>query len=102
MQKDESMIKHAFILSFFWLLQAKHYLNDLEKLYITALEETIKLGGDADSNATVVGGMIGALVGVKRIPQSMVTKLLTFDDYVNGQRRDEFLNMRLHLIRNVD
>jgi ADP-ribosylglycohydrolase len=30
-------------------------------------------------NAAIVMGMIGALIGVKRIPKNMIEKLLSFD-----------------------
>jgi ADP-ribosylglycohydrolase len=38
------------------------------------------LGGDSDTNAAIVGGLIGALVGVHRIPQLMLDKIMTFDN----------------------
>ena len=40
---------------------------------------TIQLGGDTDTNACIVGGMIGALVGIKKIPEPMIDSLLSFD-----------------------
>ena len=83
-QEDEILIKHSFILAFFWLLQAKNYVSNLDSLFVTAICETIKMGGDTDTNASVVAGLIGSIVGVNRIPKNMVTKLMTFDDSKEG------------------
>ena len=33
---------------------------------------TIKQGGDTDTHACIVGGLIGALVGVKSVPEDML------------------------------
>ncbi len=53
--------------------------NQKKEFFLKALRETINLGGDTDTNACIVGGMIGALVGLKRIPDYMHDKLLKFD-----------------------
>jgi len=37
------------------------------------------IGGETDSNAAIVGGMIGALVGVKKMPKVAIDKLFSFD-----------------------
>lgn len=37
------------------------------------------LGGDTDTNAAIVGGMIGAYFGVEGIPEEMIVKLLSFN-----------------------
>lgn len=40
-----------------------------EKLYYQkAIYETLMLGGDTDTNACIVGGMIGACVGFHNLP----------------------------------
>ncbi len=36
-------------------------------------------GGDTDTNAAIVGGMIGALVGFKDIPKDMKDTMIQFD-----------------------
>jgi ADP-ribosylglycohydrolase len=36
-------------------------------------------GGDTDTNAAIVGGMIGALVGFNNIPQDMIKSIMEFD-----------------------
>ena len=53
-------------------------------------------------------GMIGALIGVKRIPKNMVDKLLSFDctDEENTQLvahpREEFLSVMMHGLVNLE
>jgi len=44
-----------------------------------ALRLTIQQGGDTDTNACIVGGLLGAAVGIKNIPSYMLNKVLTFD-----------------------
>lgn len=43
------------------------YLKEENISYNHAIRETIALGGDTDTNAAIVGGMIGALVGKQGI-----------------------------------
>ena len=43
--------------------------------YQTAIEEIIKLGGDTDTTAAILGGIIGAKVGKKGIPQTWLNNL---------------------------
>jgi ADP-ribosylglycohydrolase len=56
---------HAFILSFYYLLRYDKKKVSDEDFYFNAVRETIRFGGDTDTNACIVGGMIGALVGFK-------------------------------------
>src|SRR6185437_12253496 len=39
--------------------------------YLPAATETLKGGGDTDTNACIVGGLIGAACGVQGIPEHM-------------------------------
>ena len=39
----------------------------------------MSLGGDTDTNACIVGGIIGALVSSDNIPAVNINKLLEFD-----------------------
>ena len=43
--------------------------------YQTAIEEIIKLGGDTDTTAAILGGIIGAKVGKKGIPKTWLNNL---------------------------
>ncbi len=58
--------------------------------YATALRETLAGGGDTDTNACIVGGLIGAACGAESIPTAMREKVLgcTTED---GQLRPEWL-----------
>ena len=47
--------------------------------YESAIAETLKGGGDTDTNACIVGGLIGAAVGVGKIPQKMRDAVLNCD-----------------------
>lgn len=82
-QNNVTSIKHSFVLSYYFLLRSvKHH--DLNLFYEKVLSETIKLGGDTDANACIVAGIIGSLVGVRRVPVDMLTTLFQFDDSING------------------
>jgi len=52
---------------------------NIKTFYERSLREVIKLGGDTDTNACIVGGMIGAYVGVKNINSQMLEKIFKFD-----------------------
>ena len=62
------------------------------------------MGGDAGANAAIVGGMVGAIVGIKRgLPQHMLHALLRFDcTSGRGMRRDSAYSVKkngVHLAR---
>ena len=68
----------------------------------------IQEGGDTDTNACIVGGMLGALLGLDNIPQHMIDKVLNFDctkipknkqDF--GKKRPKFLSTKIHLVKNI-
>ena len=67
----EGFIKIAFSYAFYHLFQ--------NSSYEFALLDTIKRGGDTDTNACIVGGLIGALRGIEHIPSEMVNKLVNCD-----------------------
>ena len=48
-------------------------------MFMESLRIVIQMGGDTDTNACIVGGIIGALVGVNNIPPYMVGKVLNSD-----------------------
>ena len=43
------------------------------------MRSVIERGGDTDTNAAIVGGMIGALVGFKRLPTKYLKKMINID-----------------------
>lgn len=64
-----------------------------ESGYEEAIRETIALGGDPDTNATIVGGLIGAARGIEGIPEEFVEKVTGYtSDTFKGKRREELLN----------
>lgn len=56
-------VKWAFVLAFWHLRQATGYE--------AAIRDTIGRAGDTDTNAAIVGGLMGALHGVQAIPKHM-------------------------------
>ena len=62
-------------------------------------------GGDTDTNAAIVGGLIGAAVGLTKIPRDMVQQLLDFDsdplneDCSRAMRRERYLIPKHNLNR---
>ena len=78
-------VKIAFTLAFKHLAKASTYQ--------TAITETLLGGGDTDTNACIVGGLIGALHGVASIPSVMTQALLICDTQV-GRPRPEVYSTR--------
>jgi ADP-ribosylglycohydrolase len=64
-------VKHAFKLAFDHLKNKTSY-ND-------SIFYTLMRGGDTDTNAKIVGSMIGALHGIESIPKYMLTPVIEFD-----------------------
>jgi len=67
-------VKHGFVLAFYCLNRAKDVQAD--KLYDFAMRQSVKVQGDTDTNAAIVGGLIGAYVGLDNIDFYKVKKLL--------------------------
>ena len=61
--------------------------------YQTAITETLLGGGDTDTNACIVGGLVGALHGVSSVPSAMTQALLTCNTQV-GRPRPEVYSTR--------
>lgn len=57
---------------------AIHFLRQNES-YESAIFKTLMKGGDTDTNAAIVGAMMGALHGSNKIPLSMKDPVLKFD-----------------------
>jgi ADP-ribosylglycohydrolase len=56
--------------------------------YFEIIKETINLGGDTDTNAAIVGGVVGVLYGVDSFPSEYLNKLLTFNPLTSNVQRD--------------
>lgn len=59
--------------------------------FVAALTETLVGGGDTDTNACIVGGLIGAAVGADAIPAPLRQAVMTCDTR-QGQARPAFLH----------
>lgn len=60
---------------------------------VEALRETLLGGGDTDTNACIVGGLIGAADGIAGVPSAMAEAVLCCDTR-EGRPRPEFLHPR--------
>ena len=62
--------------------------------YTAALRETLAGGGDTDTNACIVGGLLGAHAGASAIPQAMKEAVLACDHRRGRHARPEPLHPR--------
>jgi ADP-ribosylglycohydrolase len=85
-------VKIAFTLAF------KHLAKG--STYQTAITETLLGGGDTDTNACIVGGLVGALHGVSSIPSVMTQALLTCDTQVGRPRPEVYSTRELGRLTN--
>ena len=60
--------------------------------YVPALRETLAGGGDTDTNACIVGGLIGAANGASNIPDEMTQPVLNCDTQLGAHPRPAFLS----------
>ena len=75
-------------------------------MYYDSIRQTIREGGDTDTTACIVGGMIGALVGLKNLPQNFKDKMTEFDCEVISKdlykwHRPHYLSVKNVGIRNI-
>jgi ADP-ribosyl-[dinitrogen reductase] hydrolase len=63
-------IKIAFVWSLYYLKNAISFEE--------AISDIVKKGGETETNAAIVGAIIGAAEGLAAIPASMVDKVLNF------------------------
>ena len=73
--------------------------------YSDTIRKICREGGDIACNASIVGGMIGALVGLKAIPPDMRYKVIDFDctktEEKGGRERPDFLSTHKHFLKNI-
>lgn len=70
-EKNMGWVRWAFILTFHSLMKGKPFE---ETLY-----DVISHGGDVDTNASIVMGMMGSFHGINGIPKPLRDKVLSFD-----------------------
>ena len=68
--------------------------------YTTALEEVLLKGGDTDTNACIVGGLLGAHRGYYQLPIVMMRMLNRCNTKKGSQRRPEMYSYK-RVIRNL-
>lgn len=61
------------------------------RLYHDAIADTLLRGGDTDTNAAIVGGLIGAATGISSIPEVMQHATLTRTTKSQGIPRPDWL-----------
>lgn len=90
-------LKIAFMYSFYHL---KHCDRNNPKAFEDALFEILKLSGDTDTNAAIMGGLLGAHLGLSGIPDSYKEAILKFDcKTMDGNNVADFLLPKHHLCR---
>jgi ADP-ribosyl-[dinitrogen reductase] hydrolase len=62
--------------------------------YVDALRETLAGGGDTDTNACIIGGLLGARWGVRAIPEAMKVPVLGCDTRRGQNPRPDVLHPR--------
>ena len=92
-------LRHGFVMAFYFL----HRLANNDCDFATAIQESIRQGGDTDTNACIVGGVIGAAVGNAGIPEYMALKVLSFDcSTAESKKRQDFLSVGKYFESLVD
>lgn len=81
---QSGFIKIAFIHAFRHLILGTPYKE--------AIRETLSGGGDTDTNACIVGGLIGAAEGAHTIPHEMKDPVLSCDTQQGSHPRPDFLH----------
>ena len=66
----------------------------LQSSFEDAISNVLSKGGDTDTNAAIVGGLIGALHGAHAIPEEMTAPVLGRDINSPGIARPEFLTTK--------
>eukprot|EP00828_Plagiopyla_frontata_P048592 TRINITY_DN9361_c0_g1_i5.p4 TRINITY_DN9361_c0_g1~~TRINITY_DN9361_c0_g1_i5.p4 ORF type:complete len:107 (+),score=26.12 TRINITY_DN9361_c0_g1_i5:658-978(+) len=62
------------------------------KDYLEIQRQVLLKGGDTDTNACIVGGLIGAAIGYDNLPKKQLEILLSCDCEKSAQQRDSFFN----------
>ena len=78
-----------------WLMIAfkwAFYYLFKETSYEDAIREILSKGGDTDTNAAIVGGLLGARDGIDNIKKEWVAKVLDYNyETHGGRKRPEWL-----------
>jgi ADP-ribosylglycohydrolase len=72
---------------------AMHYLFKGTD-YRTAIRETLLRGGDTDTNACIVGGLLGAFHGLDQLPKDMYRLLMRCKTHKGNQARPDLYTIK--------
>lgn len=70
-KKNIGYCKHGFQLCIYFLRNPT--------TYVQAIKTTLLKGGDTDTNGKIVGNVVGAMVGINKIPEYMLEPVINFD-----------------------
>ena len=87
--KQIGFVKHGFTLAFHFLAYEYNYKESITR--------TLLMSGDTDTNACIVGGLIGASFGVGNLPTKSVQNILNFPNKLSISRPIEFTTFNLLL-----
>jgi ADP-ribosylglycohydrolase len=75
-------VRYAFTYAFYYLAQESRFED---AIYRSLLE-----GGDTDTNACIVGGLVGAYVGLGSLPNYALSRVLRCDTSKGQERREAY------------
>jgi ADP-ribosyl-[dinitrogen reductase] hydrolase len=75
--------------------------EDHSLFYLNTIKEIIQEGGDTDTNASIVGAMIGSLVGILQVPDLMIDKIMSFNCTGSGRIRPDMFSVQKYGVRNI-
>jgi ADP-ribosyl-[dinitrogen reductase] hydrolase len=83
-KKSSGWVRTAFIIAFICL-------RNEDMTYNKAIYYTLSLGGDTDTNACIVGGLIGAFVGFNNLDKDKIEMIFNCDTSKGKHKRPSFL-----------
>lgn len=69
-------VKHGFVLAFHLLMRYQDKQPPSRDIYDSAMHQLCYLAGDTDTNCAIVGGLLGAYLGVDNIASEKLKKVL--------------------------
>ena len=92
---EQGILPACYSLAGFVRIAFTHAFHHLlrETVYVDALRQVLSGGGDTDTNACIVGGLIGARIGLAGIPESMSRAVLSCDT-ATGRPRPPWLRTK--------
>jgi len=85
-RENMGWIKIAFVYALSYLERGVSYED--------ALKEILLEGGDTDTNACIIGAVLGAACGYNNLPAGLADKVMAWNPRKGGHRRPEFLRAK--------